>query len=238
MMRARMRVGDFLIAYRQKIGVTHLFGIPGDLVINLFFKFGRPRGLEIVTLSHEPGIGFAADGYARATGRIGVVCVTYGAGGFNMVNPVAAAFAEKSPLVVLSGGPGKGESRSGLLLHHQAETLDSQLQIFMEITCDQARLDDARRAPADIARVLASCLRRSEPVYIEIPRDMAAEPCADSPCTTQTSSASWTALTGVCAAHAAPQPLMQASPRARSAPIGGPASGQLAPRPCASPLSR
>jgi indolepyruvate decarboxylase len=85
---------------------------------------------------------------------------------------VAAAYAEKSPLVVLSGGPGKGESRSGLLLHHQAKTLDSQFQIFKEITCDQVRLDDAARAPADIARVLASCLRRSEPVYIEIPRDM------------------------------------------------------------------
>jgi indolepyruvate decarboxylase len=64
------------------------------------------------------------------------------------------------------------------LLHHQAKTLDSQFQIFKEITCDQVRLDDAARAPADIARVLASCLRRSEPVYIEIPRDMVNEPCA------------------------------------------------------------
>jgi indolepyruvate decarboxylase len=95
-----------------------------------------------------------------------------------MVNAVAAAFAEKSPLVVLSGGPGKGEARSGLLLHHQAKTLDSQFQIFREITCDQVRLDDAERAPADIARVLANCLQRSEPVYIEIPRDMVSLPCA------------------------------------------------------------
>jgi hypothetical protein len=69
--------------------------------------------------------------------------VTYGAGALNMVNAVAAAYAEKSPLVVLSGGPGKGESRSGLLLHHQAKTLDSQFQMFKEITCDQVRLDDA-----------------------------------------------------------------------------------------------
>ncbi len=104
--------------------------------------------------------------------------MTYGAGALNMVNSVAAAFAEKSPLVVLSGGPGKGESRSGLLLHHQAKTLDSQFQMFKEITCDQVRLDDAARAPADIARVLANCLRHSEPVYIEIPRDMVAVPCA------------------------------------------------------------
>ena len=60
-----------------------------------------------------------------------------------MVNAVAAAYAEKSPVVVLSGAPGKGEARRGLLLHHQAKTLDSQYQIYSEITCDQARLDDA-----------------------------------------------------------------------------------------------
>ena len=104
--------------------------------------------------------------------------MTYGAGALNMVNAVAAAYAEKSPVVVISGAPGLGESRSGLLLHHQAKTLDSQYQMYREITCDQVRLDDAARAPADIARVLASCLRHSEPVYIEIPRDMVNVPCA------------------------------------------------------------
>jgi len=130
-------------------------------------------------LSHEPGVGFAADAAARINAGLGVAAVTYGAGALNMINSVAAAFAEKSPLVVLSGGPGKGESRSGLLLHHQAKTLDSQFHIFKEITCDQVRLDDAARAPTDIARVLASCLRHSEPVYIEIPRDMVAVTCAE-----------------------------------------------------------
>jgi indolepyruvate decarboxylase len=50
--------------------------------------------------------------------------------------------------------------------------------MFREITCDQVKLDDAARAPADIARVLASALRNSEPVYIEIPRDMVDQPCA------------------------------------------------------------
>src|SRR5688572_31318517 len=70
-MERKMKLGDYLVAYLKKIGVSHLFGIPGDLVINLFFKFGRARALKVITLSHEPGVGFAADGYARATGRIG-----------------------------------------------------------------------------------------------------------------------------------------------------------------------
>ncbi|MBV8635757.1 MAG: indolepyruvate/phenylpyruvate decarboxylase, partial [Burkholderiaceae bacterium] len=96
----------------------------------------------------------------------------------NMVNAVASSYAEKVPLVVISGAPGAGEWQSGLLLHHQTKDVDSQLSIFREITCDQAVLDDITRAPQDIARVLQSCLTQSRPVYIELPRDMVQQPCA------------------------------------------------------------
>jgi TPP-dependent 2-oxoacid decarboxylase len=58
-MERKMKLGDYLVAYFKKIGVSHLFGIPGDLVINLFLKFGRPKELKIITLSLEPGVGFA-----------------------------------------------------------------------------------------------------------------------------------------------------------------------------------
>ncbi|MFZ4623978.1 MAG: indolepyruvate/phenylpyruvate decarboxylase [Rhodoferax sp.] len=174
-----MNLTEQLLHALKKHGARQIFGIPGDFALPYFRIIEESRILPLYTLSHEPGVGFAADASARINAGLGVAAVTYGAGALNMINSVAAAFAEKSPLVVLSGGPGKGESGSGLLLHHQAKTLDSQFQIFKEITCDQVRLDVAARAPADIARVLASCLRHSEPVYIEIPRDMVAVPCAE-----------------------------------------------------------
>src|SRR5574341_1872878 len=136
-----MPLGDFLVAYLQRIGVTHLFGIPGDLVLRLFARLGRPRGMKIVTLSHEPGVGFAADGYARATGGIGVACVTYGAGGHNVVNPVAGSFAERVPVLVVSGGPGAGERRLGTLIHHQAKEIESQLRIYCELTSEARVID-------------------------------------------------------------------------------------------------
>jgi indolepyruvate decarboxylase len=175
---ATMNLVESLLHALKDHGARQIFGIPGDFALPYFRIIEESKILPLYTLSHEPGVGFAADASARAHMGLGVAAVTYGAGALNMVNAVAAAYAEKSPLVVLSGGPGKGESRSGLLLHHQAKTLDSQFQMFREITCDQVRLDDAARAPADIARVLANCRRRSEPVYIEIPRDMVAVPCA------------------------------------------------------------
>jgi indolepyruvate decarboxylase len=173
-----MNLAQSLLNALKDHGARQIFGIPGDFVLPFFKVIEESAILPLYTLSHEPAAGFAADGAARISGGLGVAAVTYGAGALNMVNAVAGAYAEKSPLAVISGGPGRGESASGLLLHHQAKRLDSQLQIYREITCDQTRLDDAASAPADIARVLASCLRETRPVYIEVPRDMPLMPCA------------------------------------------------------------
>ncbi|MBI3150006.1 MAG: indolepyruvate/phenylpyruvate decarboxylase [Betaproteobacteria bacterium] len=172
-----MKLGEVLLHALKDHGAREVFGIPGDFALP-FFKVLEESGiLPFYTLSHEPAIGFAADAAARMNCRLGVAAVTYGAGALNMVNPVASAYAEKSPLVVISGGPGKGEAKTGLLLHHQAKTLDSQMAIFEEITCAQTRLDDADRAPAEIGRVLAAARSNSQPVYIELPRDMVEVPC-------------------------------------------------------------
>ncbi|MES2951890.1 MAG: indolepyruvate/phenylpyruvate decarboxylase [Pseudomonadota bacterium] len=172
-----MNLTESLLHALKAHGATRIFGIPGDFALPFFRTIEESAILPLHTLSHEPSLGFAADAAARINCGLGVAAVTYGAGALNMVNAVASAYAEKSPLVVLSGGPGKGEASSGLLLHHQAKTLDSQRQIFEHITCDQVHLDDAARAPADIARALANCLRHSRPVYIELPRDMVDVEC-------------------------------------------------------------
>ena len=176
-----MNLTETLLHALKAHGASRVFGIPGDFALPFFRIIEESGILPLHTLSHEPGVGFAADAAARVNSALGVAAVTYGAGALNMVNAVASAYAEKSPLVVLSGGPGQGESRSGLLLHHQAKTLDSQRRIFEEITCDQVRLDDAARAGADIARVLGNCRRLSRPVYIELPRDMVAVEVAPLP---------------------------------------------------------
>jgi len=176
-----MQLTQALLHALARAGAREVFGIPGDFALPYFRIIEESGILPLYTLSHEPGVGFAADAAARVRGSPSVAAVTYGAGALNMVNSVASAFAEKSPVIVISGGPGKGESSSGLLLHHQAKTLDSQFRIYSEITCDQARLDDPVRAPADIARVIGSALRHSRPVYLELPRDMVAVEIGDVP---------------------------------------------------------
>src|SRR5215831_15880999 len=148
-------------------GAREIFGIPGDFVLPFFKVVEESRILPHYTLSHEPAVGFAADAAARYHGGLGVAVVTYGAGAFNLVNAVAGAYAERSPVVVIAGAPGARERVSGFLLHHQARTIDTQLAVFREITCDQAVLTDPATAPAQIARVLRSAREMSLPVYLE-----------------------------------------------------------------------
>ena len=171
-------LAQVLLTALKQHGAREVFGIPGDFALAFFKQIEDSKILPLYTLSHEPAVGFAADASARLHSGLGVAAVTYGTGALNMVNAVASSYAEKVPLVVISGAPGVGEWRSGLLLHHQTKTVDSQLSIFREITCDQAVLDDIARAPEAIARVLQSCITHSRPVYIELPRDMVQQPCA------------------------------------------------------------
>src|SRR6516225_6672181 len=153
-------------------GAREIFGIPGDFVLPLFKVIEESGILPHFTLSHEPAVGFAADAAARYHGGLGVAVVTFGAGAFNLVNSIAGAYAERSPVVVIAGAPGAHERTSGFVLHHQARTVDTQLAVFKEITCDQAVLTDPASAPAQIARVLRSAREMSLPVYLEFPRDM------------------------------------------------------------------
>ena len=114
-------------------GATEIFGIPGDFALPLFRELEREALLPLHTLSHEPAVGFAADAAARARGGLGVAAVTYGAGALNMVNAVASAYAERVPLVVLSGAPAAHEITSGFVLHHQVKNTDSQWRLYLSL---------------------------------------------------------------------------------------------------------
>ena len=165
-----------LLRALQDHGAREIFGIPGDFALPFFRHIEQQNALPLYTLSHEPAVGFAADAAARFNRSIGVAAVTYGAGALNLVNAIAGAYAERSPVIVVSGAPGKADRASGFALHHQSRSLDSQLAIFREITCDQGVLDDPATAPEIVARVLDSARRQSLPAYLELPRDMVDEP--------------------------------------------------------------
>jgi len=88
-----------------------------------------------------------------------------------MCNSIAGAYAEKSPVVVISGAPGVDEKRSDPLLHHRVRHFNTQREVFEKITVASASLDDPLTAFREIDRCLAACDRYKRPVYLELPRD-------------------------------------------------------------------
>lgn len=165
-------IGDFLIQELYNHGVRHVFGVPGDYAL-WFYRQLEDSKLKVVNTCDEQGAGFAADAYARIRG-LGVVCITYCVGGLKVANTTAQAFAEKSPVVVISGAPGVKERTQNPLLHHKVRDFNVQSEVFEQLTVASAVIDNPQTACREIRRVIGTALRQKRPVYIELPRDMLA----------------------------------------------------------------
>jgi len=167
---AKTKLADYVFKRIKDAGVEYTFGIPGDFVLPHYAAQERSR-LKTVVMTHEPSVGFAADAYARLKG-LGVAMVTYGAGGLNMVNPVGLAYAEESPVLVISGSPETRFRSQKPYLHHCVKSFDTQLNVYREVTGSQALVTNPATAQEDIDRVFDNTVKQCRPGYLEIPRDM------------------------------------------------------------------
>jgi indolepyruvate decarboxylase len=168
-------IGEYLIQRLQAYGVNDVFGIPGDFILQFYAQMCQGP-LNVIGATREDCAGYAADGYARVHG-LGAVCVTYGVGGLSLCNSIAGAYAEKSPVVVISGAPGMVERQSNPLLHHRVRDFSTQREVFEKITVASAALEDPLTAFREIDRCLEAAVRYKRPVYLELPRDRVQSRC-------------------------------------------------------------
>ncbi|MBX7105746.1 MAG: hypothetical protein K1X57_16810 [Gemmataceae bacterium] len=174
-----MNVSDYLFRRIRDAGVTHSFGIPGDFALPLYAAQEK-AGLKTIVMTHEPSVGYAADVYARIHG-LGVAIVTYGVGTLNMVNAVAMAYAEESPVLVLAGAPEVGWQVGDTLFHHRVKSPATQLRVMREVTVAQASILDPTHAVEAIDEVFDAIRRHSRPGFIEIARDLVFAPVTVTP---------------------------------------------------------
>ena len=163
-------IAQYLLSRLNEQGLEHIFGVPGDYVLRFYDEISK-SAIQHIGTTREDTAAFAADGYARCKG-IGALAVTYGVGALNVVNAVAGAHAESSPVVVISGAPGLREQREDPLIHHRFGPFSFQREIFERITCAAVVLDDPVMAFRQIDRALAALRRACLPIYIELPRDL------------------------------------------------------------------
>jgi indolepyruvate decarboxylase len=176
-MQSTHTVSSYIIQRLYECGVNHIFGIPGDYVLGFYNQLLHSNKLKIINTCDELAAALAADAYARVKG-FGALCITYCVGGLKVVNATAQAYAEKSPVAVISGAPGTKE-RTKNPLHHMVRDYETQHRIFEHITVASTILNNSRTAAAEIDRVLSMALRYRRPVYIELPRDMVSSPISD-----------------------------------------------------------
>jgi indolepyruvate decarboxylase len=168
-------ISRYLLQRLQEAGVNHLFGVPGDYVLD-FLDEVIASPIQWVGTCNELNAGYAADGYARLNGA-GAAVVTYCVGGLSILNAVAGAFAERVPLIVISGAPPARRRNAGALVHHLVSDYYLQLDVFKKVTIDAAILTDPQTAPDEIDRVISRAIAHKLPVYLELPADMAHAPC-------------------------------------------------------------
>lgn len=170
-------VSRYLLHRLREAGIGHLFGVPGDYNLD-FLDEVIASPIQWVGACNELNAGYAADGYARLKGA-GAAVVTYCVGGFSILNAVAGAYAERVPLIVISGAPPARRREAGALVHHLVSNYDLQMDVFKKVTIDAAILTNPETAPDAIDRVIRNGILNKLPVYLELPADMAHAPCRE-----------------------------------------------------------
>ena len=170
-----MTVGRYLLKRLEETGLEHMFGVPGDYVLDFMDRVVDSR-IQLIGNCNELNAGYAADAYGRMKG-IGAACVTYGVGGLSILNAASGSFAEHVPVVFISGAPRASQRIAGTHMHHTLPSYQMQLEMFARVTVDSTQLTNPHTAPDEIDRVLVNCLSERLPVYIELPVDMVDAPC-------------------------------------------------------------
>jgi thiamine pyrophosphate-dependent acetolactate synthase large subunit-like protein len=155
----------------REAGVDVAFGLPGVHNLALWPAFER-AGIRIVGSRHEQGCAYAADGYARATGKVGVALVTTGPGAANTLGAVGEAWASHSPVVVIATDIPATLRRAGAYRGVLHETTD-QAALFAPVTKHRCLVDDAHYTGAVVANAVALAgAAPSGPVYVGVPTDV------------------------------------------------------------------
>ena len=147
-------------------GVSHIFGYPGGSVLDIYDSLHKISGIEHILVRHEQAAVHMADGYARATGKVGVVLVTSGPGATNAITGIATAYMDSIPLVVLSG-----QVPSNLIGNDAFQECD-MIGISRPIVKHSFLITDAKDIPETVKKAFfIAATGRPGPVVIDLPKD-------------------------------------------------------------------
>ena len=174
-------VVDYVLTRLKEQGVTHLFGVPALYCAALFDRAPAHAVTPVVTAS-DLEAGYAADGYARTRG-LAAVSVANGVGTLSLINAIGGAFVERSPVVIINGGPTAGHladlAQRDILYSHSTGRANAELDAFALVTAKSVRAATKDAVPTAVDGAITAALTSKRPVYIEIAMDLWSQTCAD-----------------------------------------------------------
>ncbi|MFC1684420.1 thiamine pyrophosphate-binding protein [Pseudomonadota bacterium] len=188
-------VGDLLVAYLRQLNVEYVFGVPGGAIeplYNALAKSARLGGPQPVVARHEAGAAFMADGYARATGRLGVCCATTGPGATNLITGVASAYENHIPMLVITAQTALTNFGRGALQESSCTATDI-VGMFRHCTRYNTLVSHIEQFERKLAAaILHTQGAQAGPAHLSVPRDiMSASAPVPTPSFSLTAS-SWT----------------------------------------------
>lgn len=172
--RRKSTGADLLVEALLRAGVRVVFGLPGVHNLALWSAIARSE-IRLVTVRHEQAAAYAADGYARSSGRVGVALTTTGPGAANTLGAVGEAWAGRAPIVVVATDIPTTLRRPGVYRGVLHETVD-QGSMFDAVVKARFKVSEARTGGDVLARALVEAQSApSCPVYVEVPTDLLAE---------------------------------------------------------------
>ena len=160
---------DILIQSLIEEGVEYIFGYPGGAALHIYDSIFKQKEMEHILVRHEQGATHAADGYARATGKPGVVLVTSGPGATNAITGIATAFMDSIPMIVISGQVAKH------LIGTDAFQETDMIGISRPIVKHSFTGDSAENIPEIVKQAFhIATSGRPGPVVIDVPKDTTA----------------------------------------------------------------
>ena len=163
---------EIVIQSLKAEGVEHVFGYPGGAVLHIYDAFYKQDDVQHILVRHEQGATHAADGYARATGKPGVVLVTSGPGATNAVTGIATAYMDSIPMVVITGQVPKH-----LIGNDAFQEVDS-VGITRPVVKHNFLIGDVKEIATVFKKAFyVATTGRPGPVVIDIPKDITAAKC-------------------------------------------------------------
>ena len=164
---------EYVLSRLKAIGISHVFGVPGDYAFSVNDAIVKYPGMEWVGCCNELNAAYAADGYARIHG-VAAVNTTYGVGELSAVNAICGAYAEHLPVFHLVGMPTMAEQAGRALVHHTLG--NGEFELFRKMA-EPSVCASAVMTPQNVAyeteRLIAEALYHRRPVYMAFPSDLA-----------------------------------------------------------------